>query len=101
MLVYVFPPCGLGSLACQSRHIRLSVVELFNLFLVALIFSFLNSTSYFSVGEITAILLEMLELVGHSAKALLLEEFMRLEELGLAQNEVRDRYAPLCLHFSL
>jgi len=30
----------------------------------------------------------MLELVGHSTEALLLEELMRLEELGLAQDKV-------------
>ena len=63
-------------------------------------FSF-DKISYFPVGKITSILFYVLELVGHGTEALLLEELMRLKELGLTQDEVCDRYAPLWLHLSL
>jgi hypothetical protein len=58
--------------------------------LIAFVFLFFDGTSYLSVRKITTILFEMLELAGHSAKALLLKEFVWLEELGLAQNEVSN-----------
>jgi hypothetical protein len=108
MFIQCFAPSCLVGLGSESRDIRLVIRKVFNsqqvptlldllLFFLSFVgnrnFFLLNSKSYFSVHKITAILFEMLELVGHSAKALLLKEFMWLEELGLAQNEVSNRGA--------
>ena len=90
MLVQCFPASGLVS---QSRHIRLVVRKVFinddrapafiratlfflPIFLVPLNFYLLIRARNLPVGEVTAILLEIFELIRYGTKASLPEEFV-------------------------
>jgi hypothetical protein len=88
VFVYVFPTSRLVGLVCQNRHTRFSIINIFKLLLVALLFLVLKITYYLSVCKIATILLQIFELIGYGAKALFPEEFMWFEDLGLANEEV-------------
>ena len=53
-----------------------------------------------SVGKVTAILFEVFELIRHGTEALLLEEVVWFEDLGLANEEVRTLYFLTSFHVS-
>jgi hypothetical protein len=87
----MFSSLSHGSLVCQSRDIRLVIRKVFDSqqvptfpFLLLFFLALLN----LPIGYVTTILLEVLELVRYGTKALLSEETVWLEDLGLTNKEV-------------
>lgn len=86
----MFTPCGLGGLVCQTRHIRLIVRKVsingscwVPIFL--LLFFFLLILLNLSVGDVTTVLFEVVELITHRTKALLGEKNYVAWESGTGQ----------------
>jgi hypothetical protein len=98
----MFPTFGLGSLGSESRDIRLVIRNVFSNGGCHRVPAFLLFETLwdFSVSQVTSIEFETFKLFGQGTKALLGKEVVWLENLRLANEEVRTLYFLVSFHLA-